>query len=247
VRKFIAPLGEAFSFLTIASKHSVPTPVSVRWFPVVGAVIGAVLAGIWWSADQVLTPMVTAAVVVAADVAITGMLHFDGLADSADGLLAHMDRARRLEVMRAPDIGAFGVVVVATTLTLRVAALASMEIDATEVAAVIALWATSRGAMGTMMGALPYARASGLASAFGRAASPLPAAIMVTAIAAAILGVDEPSHLVRFGAALIAAVICAVLLAFVAQRKLGGYTGDVLGALGVASETVGLVVLSARW
>ncbi|MGD9792439.1 MAG: adenosylcobinamide-GDP ribazoletransferase [Acidimicrobiia bacterium] len=244
----LGPAGEAVGFLTIGGGASVPSPSSVRWFPLVGALIGAALAAIWWAADQMFSPLVSAVIVITADAAITGMLHFDGLADSADGLLPHMERSRRLEVMSAPDIGAFALVVVVLVLLLRVGAVASMELDTAVVAGLIALWSTSRAAMGSIMRTVPYARSSGLASAFARPPSALPVGVIVAIGAVGIVALDDPGRQVlRLCTALAGAVVAAIVVALVARRRLGGYTGDVLGAAGVVAETMGLIVLSANW
>jgi len=79
----------AFSFLTVLGRGTAPDGATLRWFPVVGLVLGAAVGGVWWGADRVLPPLVAAGVVVLVDLALTGMLHVDGLADSADGLLPH--------------------------------------------------------------------------------------------------------------------------------------------------------------
>src|SRR4051812_18747118 len=79
---------------------------SLLWFPVIGAGLGAIVGGAWWVADQAWSPLAAAVIVVIVDLAVTGMLHLDGLADSADGLLPHATRERRLEIMRTPDVGA---------------------------------------------------------------------------------------------------------------------------------------------
>ncbi|MDQ4089145.1 MAG: adenosylcobinamide-GDP ribazoletransferase, partial [Actinomycetota bacterium] len=75
----------ALSFLTPLGGPVAPSPAALPWFPVVGAVLGLTLGGVWWLADRLWVAPVAAAVVVAADLALTGMLHFDGLVDSADG------------------------------------------------------------------------------------------------------------------------------------------------------------------
>jgi adenosylcobinamide-GDP ribazoletransferase len=244
----LGPAGEAIGFLTVAGGAAVPSPSSVRWFPFVGALIGALLGSIWWGADQMFTPLVSAVIVVAADAAITGMLHLDGLADAADGLLPHLERSRRLDVMSAPDIGAFALVVVVLTLLLRVGTIASMDIDTPSVAGVVALWSMSRAAMGSIMRASPYARPSGLASAFARPRSCLPAIGIVVVSAVGVVALHDPTRQVlRLCTALTTAVVAAGVVAVVAKRRLGGYTGDVLGAAGVVAETVGLIVLSANW
>src|SRR5688572_14319385 len=99
----------ALAFLTPVGRATPPSPDALTWFPVVGAGIGAVLGGLWWATDQLWPPLVAAALVLAADLALTGLLHIDGLVDTADGLLPHLERERRLEVMAAPDAGAFGI------------------------------------------------------------------------------------------------------------------------------------------
>ena len=151
-------MGAAVAFLTIVGRGSTPDARTMRWFPVVGLVLGAIVGGTWWLADQAFTPFLAAALAVAADLAITGMLHVDGLADSADGLLPHLDRDRRLAIMAQPDIGAFGVAAVGIALLLRVAALSSMAVD---VGLVAGLWCASRSAMALVATTRPYARSGG--------------------------------------------------------------------------------------
>ena len=177
-----------------------------------------------------------ATLAVAADVALTGALHVDGLADTADGVLPHLDRDRRLAVMAEPDVGAFGVTAVVLTLGLRVAVLASLRPD---VALLAALWCASRTLMAVTARSVPYARPQGgLAAAFlGR--SPLTVALVGTVLAAAIavFATDVgPAHAVAALAALVAAGAGVVALA---RHRLGGFTGDVLGAAGIVGETVG--------
>ncbi len=119
----------ALGFLTVLGGARVPDARTMRWFPVVGAGIGGTLALVWVGATQLWPPAIAAALVIAADLALTGMLHLDGLADTADGLLAHLSPERRLEVMRRPDVGAFALAVVPTMLLVRWAALATDLVD----------------------------------------------------------------------------------------------------------------------
>jgi adenosylcobinamide-GDP ribazoletransferase len=180
---------------------------------------------------------------LAVDAALTGMLHFDGLADSADGLLPPLDRGRRLEVMATPEIGAFGVMALALVVLARVAALGALEPDPLLVAG---LWTASRAAMAVALAWLPYARAGGGAASGFRAGSPAPAlaalAVGCVVVAWSFDGGWGPgvlvvaSGLIGFGA--------VVTLAW---RRLGGYTGDVLGAAGLIAETAGLLAAAARW
>jgi adenosylcobinamide-GDP ribazoletransferase len=141
-------------------------------------------------------------------------------------------------------VGAFGVTTVVLTLALRIGLLASLRPD---VALTAALWCGSRTLMAVVARSVPYARAEGgLAAAFlGR--SPTTVAVVGTALAVAI-GVAAtdvgPLHGLAALAALAAAGTGVVALA---RHRLGGFTGDVLGAAGVVGETIGLLVAAARW
>src|SRR5687767_11737717 len=106
-------MAEAMSLLTRLGGGRALTSRAVPWFASVGALIGLMVGGVWWGAGELWPPMVAAVLAVVADLTVTGMLHVDGMADSADGLLPPADRARRLEIMADPSVGAFGVTAVA--------------------------------------------------------------------------------------------------------------------------------------
>jgi adenosylcobinamide-GDP ribazoletransferase len=230
----------ALAFLTPLFGASEPRPETLTWFPFAGAALGLVLGAVWWGAERIWPAAVAAAIVVAADLALTGLLHVDGLADSADGLLPHLDRARRLEVMAAPDVGAFGVAAVVAVLLLRWAALAATTPSPLLLGG---LWCASRTAMAVAARKIPYARPGGLASAFlgGRTLSTaLIGAVLATGLAFAGPGVA--------GIAAVAGVVAgATGVVALAHRRIGGFTGDVLGASGMVGETTGLLVAAARW
>ncbi len=236
----------ALSFLTPFGRSSVPSAQDMAWFPFVGMGIGLAVGGLWWGAAHVLPAAVAAAVAVAADGVLTGGLHLDGLADAADGLLPPLERRRRLDVMRDPALGAFGVVTLAVVLLVRFAVFATV---APAPLAVAALWGVSRAAMVVTSRVLPYARTEGgLADVFvagarrRRTGSILVAVGLAGCVALAVAG--------RHGRGLVALVAEATMFAAVAlfaRRRIGGFTGDVLGAAGVVGETAGLVVLALRW
>jgi adenosylcobinamide-GDP ribazoletransferase len=230
----------ALAFLTPFLGAAEPRPQTLGWFPLVGATLGLLLGALWWGAERLWPAAVAAAIVVAADLALTGLLHVDGLADTADGLLPHLDRNRRLEVMAAPDVGAFGVATVGAALLLRWAALASMAPSPLLLGGV---WCASRTVMAVTARAVPYARPGGLASAFlgGRA---LMTALIGGALAVA-LAVAGPGVPGVVAVAVVAAGGAAVVV--LARRRIGGFTGDVLGAAGLVGETAGLVAAAARW
>lgn len=230
----------ALAFLTPLLGAAEPRQETLGWFPLAGAVLGLALGGVWWGAERLWPAAVAAAIVVVADLALTGLLHVDGLADAADGLLPHLDRDRRLDVMTAPDVGAFGVATVGGVLLLRWAALAAMTPSPLLLGG---LWCASRTAMAVTARTLPYARPGGLATAFlGGPAVPAAAvgAVLATGLALAGAGVA--------GVVGVAAVVVgAAMVVALARRRLGGFTGDVLGAGSMVGETAGLLVAAARW
>jgi adenosylcobinamide-GDP ribazoletransferase len=153
----------ALAFLTPFGPAAPPNPATLAWFPAVGVLIGLAIGAIWWLSAQAWPPLAAAAVAVVADLALTGLLHFDGLADAADGLLAPLTRERRLQAMADPAIGAFGAISVGAVLLLRFGALASLR----PVPLVLGgLWCASRASMVVMTQTLPYARPGGLVEAF---------------------------------------------------------------------------------
>lgn len=231
----------ALAFLTPLGGAAVPDARTLSWFPLVGAAIGAAVGGGWWAADRLWPPLVAAGLTVALDLGLTGLLHADGLADTADGLLPPLSRERRLEVMAEPTIGAYGVVGVVVVLGLRTAALASMPADVWLLAAV---WCASRTAMATAARAVPYARPGGLATdLLGGRWAPVAGGGAALAVLLA-LAADGPGPAVG---AVAAAFLAAAVVVAAARRRLGGFTGDVLGAAGLVGETVALVVAAASW
>jgi len=224
----------AWALLTAVGGAAPVHERAVVWFGPVGLVLGAVLGGAWSGVGAVAPPFVAAVLVLALDAGLTGMLHLDGLADSGDGLIAPMDRDRRLAVMRAPDVGAFGVVTVVVALLLQAAALAS---GPASVLLLAGLWSLSRGLLAAAAAVLPCARRGGMGALLADRRS---------CVAGAFAGV-VPGAVVAFAvgwrgvAAVLGALLGGVAVMTLARRRLGGYTGDVLGAVVVIAETAGLV------
>ena len=227
----------AVAFLTVFGRGQVPQARALWWFPMVGAGMGAVLAGVHWGAGELWPLMVVGILVVAADLVLTGGLHLDGLADSADGLLPHMERDRRLDVMSRPDVGAFAVAAVVVVLGARWSALA---VDSIESLALVPIWAISRTLVALVPAIVPYARPGGLADPFMAGVRRWLALWLAPAIAALVLIEGIPGT-VAAGVAVAAAV---GVVAF-ARRRLGGFTGDVLGAVIMVAETAALLALVA--
>jgi adenosylcobinamide-GDP ribazoletransferase len=260
----MSDLRAALGFLTVLPGTATPTPTARRWFPAVGALVGLCVGATWWVTDAWWPPLVAAALTIAADLAITGMLHVDGLADSADGLLPHAPRERRLEIMADPGVGTFGLAAVGAVLLARFAAIASMPVAP---GLVVGLWIASRAVVTAAPDHLRYARPGGAATMFvsdGSPPNPLVApglisgnprdqrsvvsatviALAALAIAAVVAAIDRGAG---GGVAVVACVCGAIAVLALAARRLGGFTGDVLGAAIVLGETVGLVVAAARW
>jgi adenosylcobinamide-GDP ribazoletransferase len=210
-------------------------------FPVVGAGIGAAVGGLLVGLDGELTVLLAAALAVALEALLTGAIHLDALADSADGLGAG-SRERALEVMRDPRIGSFGAVALVLGLLVKVAALAAVAADSRAVLVVAASFALGRAAPLALALTLPYARAgpgSGrvLTERAARAALVVGIALAV-GIAAAALGLR--------GLALVAgAGLACLAVGLVARRRLGGVTGDLLGASNELATTAALIVAVA--
>jgi adenosylcobinamide-GDP ribazoletransferase len=248
----------AVAFLTPLGKARVPQPSSLVWFPLVGGAIGALLGLLWWGLAKAWPPGVAAALVVAADLGLTGMLHVDGLVDSADGLLPpHLSHERRLAVMKESTSGAFGIASAVAVLLLRWVGLVAIK---PSILLLVGIWAGSRTIMAVVATTVPYARPEGgLASAFiepdqgndpskrrsGRARRN---SVLVGSLGAIVaLGFCIAWRPIAGAVTVLVEVAAATLVVWFARRRIGGFTGDVLGAAGIVAETLALVVAAARW
>jgi len=203
----------------------------------VGVLAGAVGGGSLWLG---LPATLAAALVLATQAIVTGALHEDGLADSADGLWGGQTRDRRLEIMRDSRIGSYGVLALTLSLLIRWSALTALAGHLWP--ALIVCGALSRAAMAVLMAALPPARPGGLSQSVGRP----PAR---TAALACALAVGGAAALAGWGIVALIAVIAAVTLAcgLIARARIGGQTGDILGACQQLTEIAGLCVLVVLW
>jgi adenosylcobinamide-GDP ribazoletransferase len=209
------------------------------YFPAVGAVIGLAAGCVFVLASALVSPFVAAVAAVATGALLTGGLHLDGLADSADGLRG-ADRERRLEIMRDPRIGSFGAIALALVLLGDVAALSAMT-PARAFAGLIAAGALSRLAMLAVVALLPYARSAGLGTAARGQHRVLDLVVgcLLTVIACAL---DARRSLV---AALLVS-LTTVVVARLARRRIGGATGDVYGACAEVGQLAALLAFAAH-
>ncbi len=236
--------GIALGLLTRLPVRVDPARASARggraaWaWPIAGLVPGGAAAAIL-AAGAGLPPGVVAALALAAACLLTGALHEDGLADVADGFWGGQGAARRLEIMRDSRIGAYGTCALVLTFLLRWAALAALAAAGAWIAPLIAAIA-SRAAMTALAGLLPAARPSGLGASVGRPGINAMLGAGILGVAACGLAPDAAL------AAVISVVAAAAGLAVLARAKIGGQTGDVLGAAQVLAECAILTVLAAR-
>jgi adenosylcobinamide-GDP ribazoletransferase len=211
-------------------------------FPVVGAVIGAIGAAVFALASGLgVPPWAAALLAVGATAAASGALHEDGLADVADGFAGAFARADKLAIMRDSRIGTFGTLALILSVGVRAAALAAIAAPWAVAAALTAAHAGARAGLPAVMRALPLARPDGLAA---RAGVPEPATIATGAGLAALIAlvILGPGTTVI---ALIAGAAAAAALAALARRQIGGYSGDVLGAVEQVAEIAILLAVAA--
>jgi adenosylcobinamide-GDP ribazoletransferase len=224
----------------------------VRHFPLVGALVGAFGATVLVAAVQIWPAWIAAVLALAATVALTGGFHEDGLADTFDALSGVVPRDRALAIMKDSRIGSYGALALGLSLLLRAALLAVLATRplGAAIAALLASHAFARAAAVGVMVSLPYggdmehAKAKPLALAvplrnFGIAMGWC--AMLALALGAA--GIDPARLLVAIAAAAVAALLMRAWL----KRRLGGYTGDGLGATEQLAEIAVLLAFTASW
>ena len=211
--------------------------VAMSLAPVIGTLLGLVLAGMLTVLQWAQAPsLVAGGVTVAAAVLLTRGLHLDGLADTVDALGSYRRGDPALEIMRKPDIGPFGVAAIALVLLVQAAAVGP--------ASAVAAWTTGRlGICFACRRGVPAARPDGLgALVAGTVPAPVVAGLAAVVAAGAVWAV--PGRPWQGPAAVAAALTVVVLLLRHAVRRFGGITGDVLGAVAEVGTTVTLVALA---
>jgi adenosylcobinamide-GDP ribazoletransferase len=208
-------------------------------FPIAGALIGLIGASVYWLADRLHVPQLAASVLaLAATIILTGAMHEDGLADTADGLGGGRTREKKLEIMRDSRIGTFGACALGLSLLLRWSALATLDGTRSVAIALIVAHAAARSVLPAFMSLVAPARGEGLSSGAGRP-PPMSAAVALgLGIVALAIGFGLKAMLT--GVVLLAAI--GLLLAWLVQRQIGGQTGDILGALEQTAEAVLLLL-----
>ena len=212
---------------------------SLAWYPLVGAIVGGLLCLLAWLLQHA-PPLLSAVLLLVAWVSLTGALHLDGLADSADAWIGGLgDRERTLTIMKDPRSGPAGVTALVLVLLLKFAALASLPAPAW--IALLLAPMLARAALTLAFLSTPYARSGGI----GRALTDAPraaaiAALLVSAAACALAGW-------RGTLALAVAALIFLLWRRACLRRLQGMTGDTCGALAEITEAAVLVALALSY
>jgi adenosylcobinamide-GDP ribazoletransferase len=211
-------------------------------FPLAGLVVGLIGALVYALSHRLGLPAwPAAALTVAATLVVTGALHEDGLADTADGFGGGNTRQQKLDIMRDSRTGAYGVCALVLSLLLRVAALASLGDTHAVVWALIGSHSAARATMPVLMWLLPPARGDGLSHDAGR--PPGESVVAGAAIAFVVLLICLYPGRAVMAALLLVAVVA--LTAWLSMRQIDGQTGDVVGALEQVAEIVVLLVAVA--
>ncbi len=246
---FLSELRLAISFLTIfpvidqrrASDDTVAA--SFAWFPIVGFALGVALAAEDWILAHVFAQVIRSVLIIISLTVVTGAVHLDGLADTADALGAGRDRERALDILRDSRVGTFGASAIFFDLTLKILVLSTLA-GPRRYAALIIAPTLARFAMVMVGVGIPYLRESGAGTAFLNSQSPG----WRRRVAVVFLIIDSAILLSPFRAVGALAVSFALLIAFLMhlfyRRWLGGVTGDLIGACGEVIEIAVLLTMS---
>jgi adenosylcobinamide-GDP ribazoletransferase len=212
----------------------------VAWFPAIGAVVGSIGAAVGWLVSFRAPAALAGIVVVVTETILTGALHLDGLADTADGIGAASTGRDGREAMRDPRVGVFGVTAIVLDLALRMAATGALLAGPSFPWGIVAAAAAARFAPLALARSLPYVAGDGgvgvwVGDAVGTSA-------MLFGLATA-LGVCTIAGATGGGAVVAATIVVTVGIGLVSRRRFGGVTGDVFGASIELAQTIALAAV----
>jgi adenosylcobinamide-GDP ribazoletransferase len=255
----LVPLRAALGLFTVIPAGAVPeisraeAARAVLWLPVAGALIAVPAAGLLLAVETgghaAPRVLLAAALAIGVIAVLTGGLHLDGLADTADGLGSRRPRDEALAIMRRSDVGPFGVVALLLVVVVQITALATVAPGWPGAAALAVAVVTGRVAVVLATGpGSPAARPDGFGALVAGATTLLArivaAVALLASVAAAAALAWGPAAALRGVAAVLAGLLAAGLLRRIAIRQLGGLTGDVFGALIEVSTATVLVTLA---
>lgn len=206
---------------------------SLAFFPLTGVIIGGGAAGLYLTVHQFLPPALTAVLLILFLVLISGGLHMDGAADTADGFFSARPKERILEIMRDSHVGTMGVLAIIFILAIKITGLASLP-PRQAMVTVFLMPLCGRAILVVHMALFPYARSQGgLASPFLLSSSRLQACWSLAVLAACAWLTGQLPALY----AILAATLISLLFGFWCLKKINGITGDTLGAACELAET----------
>ncbi len=236
----------SLQFLTVImvkrDLHAEPRDLvrSAAFFPLIGLIIGLILAGAYALFSRLWLPIVADALTVVLLVVLTRGFHLDGLADTCDGLLGSYDRQRSLEIMKDSRVGVFGVAGIVCVLLLKVMLLTAIP-SFIKYQVLVVMPVVSRWSMTQLAWRTPYAREKGLGGGIaGRLGSGEVLVALVTAFTVSSL-LMRTMGLIALGVA----TLITLLVRAMFMRKLGGVTGDSFGFVNEINETIFLLTASA--
>jgi adenosylcobinamide-GDP ribazoletransferase len=239
MRSWSADLVAAFMLLTrlpvARFGQPGPLPRSAWAFPLVGIAVNGLGGLFYWLAHRLgMPPLLSAGWCLTGMIAATGGLHEDGLADTADGFGGGATEARKLEIMRDSRIGSFGALALLLSVLVRTAAIAGVQEPWAVAKVLILAGVLGRASMLVVLLRLNPAREGGLGAAMGGIAFSHAATGFGIAAAAAFLLLPAQSAT----ALIVVAAATAIALAEWVRTQIGGYTGDVLGAIELVVECI---------
>ena len=212
---------------------------STGYFPVIGLIIGLILAGLNWLFSLILPSAVANALLIVSLVILTGALHLDGFVDTCDGIAGHKTVENRWRVMRDSRVGGFGIIGIVLLLLVKYVSLSSIP-EPLLLTTLVLMPVLSRWAMAYAIFVYPYARPSGLGKAFKQGTSwprftlATIIAFMVVAILAQLIGL----------AIMFLIWVLTVAMAAYFKSKFSGLTGDNYGAINEVVEVAVLILLN---
>lgn len=207
---------------------------AIACFPIVGLLLGSVLV----AANHLLLlarldPLASNAILIVLLVVLTGGLHLDGLSDTADALFSGKDRARMLEIMRDPHVGAMGVLAIVSVLMLKVSFLSAVSMPFKD-ASLVLMCVVSRWSMVLSMFVFPYARTEGKAKVFIDEVDKIKFLAATIIALTIVLSVAKVTGLAVFAIAALFTCVAGLRI----KIKIGGITGDTIGAVSELTEVM---------
>ena len=240
---WLGDLRDSLAFLTRIPVGSSRDPsASSGWAWPLAGVAGGLAAGAGGHLTVMLGGSTQFAALIALGllVAATGGLHEDGLADSFDGMACGRDKESRLDAMKDSRLGTYGAIALILFLLARWLGMSQLAEDGALISALIAACAASRAAMLAVMHLVPPARGDGLSALFGTPTAATTLAAFAIAAAISIVAVGWSAAIM-----LAVAALAATPVALFARAKLGGQTGDILGACQQSAETAAILALAS--